>query len=292
MKKDYVICVPKLSNSNGVRVLYRLADTLINLGYNVYLFSVPDKNFRYNYITEINEDLRQNAVVVYPEFIIGNPLRFRNVVRYVMYYPNKLMEQNFAENELIFVYERKYLDYGDVLWVSGLDESIFYKDEKTVKDRDCYFVYKGGIWKDIPEFANMTKITRQYPKTRKELGELLRRTKTLYSYDDSSFILEEALLCGCEVKLVKNDGFEDYKSTYGEYLKSGEAQIKNFIEKTQKMSNDNKPKKRNLELVNFSGRYNYFVYKIAYNIFRNFDKKFAQKCWFRAQTRLSRSVKE
>ncbi|MBQ3819368.1 hypothetical protein II810_02865, partial [bacterium] len=72
----------------------------------------------------------------------------------------------------------------------------------------------------------------------------------------------------------------------------GEAQIKNFIEKTQKMSNDNKPKKRNLEFVNFSGRYNYFVYKIAYNIFRNFDKKFAQKCWFRAQTRLSRSVKE
>ena len=92
--------------------------------------------------------------------------------------------------------------------------------------------------------------------------------------------------------MVKADGFEDYKSNYGDYLKTSEAQIKNFIEKTQKMSNDNKPKKRNLEFVNFSGRYNYFVYKIAYNIFRNFDKKIAQKCWFMAQTRLSRSVKE
>ena len=287
-----MICVPKLSNSNGVRVLYKLADILESRGFNVYLFSVPDKNLHYKYVTKITKDLRENAIVIYPEMIVGNPLKFKNAVRYILYYPNKLMTDNFYSDELKFVYDSEYSKTGDILYISGLDESLFYEDNNIEKTKDCYFVYKGGQWKDIPEFKSMTKITRQYPKTREELGNLLRKTKTLYSYDDCSFILDEAVICGCDVKLVRENGFEDYKSNYYEKIKHSETQLVNFIEKTQNMNNFEVLKKRNFKYAKFYNLYNYVLYKSAYKIFKYFNEKLAQKCWFRAETRLSKNIYE
>jgi hypothetical protein len=38
------------------------------------------------------------------------------------------------------------------------------------------------------------------------LGDLLRRTRTLYSYDHQSYILKEALICGCEIRVVHEGG--------------------------------------------------------------------------------------
>ena len=34
------------------------------------------------------------------------------------------------------------------------------------------------------------------------LGDVLRRTRTLYSYDHKSTILKEAVICGCRVLVV------------------------------------------------------------------------------------------
>ena len=38
------------------------------------------------------------------------------------------------------------------------------------------------------------------------LGDVLRRTRTLYSYDHKSTILKEAVICGCRVLVVHEDG--------------------------------------------------------------------------------------
>ena len=38
------------------------------------------------------------------------------------------------------------------------------------------------------------------------LGDTLRRTRTLYSYDHYSNILREAAISGCEVRVVGEDG--------------------------------------------------------------------------------------
>ena len=151
--KDYIICAPKLSNSNGVRVLHVLAQKLKEKGCNVKLFSVPDENNKDICITHITDDMRQNSIVIYPEFIYGNPLKFKNVVRLILYYNGVMSKfQNF-EGETLFTYNKKYAPNVDLLCIPGLDENIFYKDENVRKDRDCYFVYKGGMWKDIPEFS-------------------------------------------------------------------------------------------------------------------------------------------
>src|SRR5262249_36529060 len=38
------------------------------------------------------------------------------------------------------------------------------------------------------------------------LGDLLRRTRRLYSYDHYSNVLREAAICGCEVIVIDNEG--------------------------------------------------------------------------------------
>lgn len=49
---------------------------------------------------------------------------------------------------------------------------------------------------------SIAQIHPGWPETREKLASLLRATKTLISYDDTSAIVPEALICGCEVKIV------------------------------------------------------------------------------------------
>lgn len=284
MKKDYVIFAPKYSISNGTRVLYRLAEELKLRGYNAYVYAIPSDVKDVEYIDEINDEMRKNAIIIYPEIVTGNPLQFQNVVRYVLYYPGKLGgESSYDEYELPFVFDRKYFSQGDVLTIPSLDKSIFYKDD-TKKDVDCYFVYKGGKWKEIKEFDNMIEINGCYPATRKELGDLLRRTKTLYSYDSHSQLLAEAKECGCNVKIVTEDGFEDYLGNYDEYIKDFEKQIDNFVEKTQKMNYQGEIRsltsKQRKDILKYKFKYHYYS-KLLHNKSRAQKALYNSKCYIK-----------
>ena len=238
-KKDYIIVAPKYCKSNGVRTLYRLAKGLEAKGYKVYVFAAPSDEINCNFISKVTKEMRKNAIVVYPEIVYGNPLGFQNVVRYILYYPGRLGGQKeYFKNELLISYTAEFYKDVDIMCFPCLDRNLFYKDD-TVKDVDCYFVYKKGKWKEIKEFENMIEINPSYPKTREDLSKLLRRTKTLYSYDDCSLLLDEAYACGCSVKIVTEDGFKEYISKYNEVFKDThqqDMQLENFIQKTQSMN--------------------------------------------------------
>jgi len=236
MKKDYIIITPALCKSNGVKTLYFLSKELEKKGYNAYLYTNNQDNTNFKYIDKITLDMRENAIVIYPEIVVGNPLRFRNVVRYVLYYPGKNGgSPEYDKSELIFAHRKEFYPTKNLLFVPWLDSTLFY-DNNSPKTQDCYFVYKSGKWKEIPEFKDMTEITITYPKKRKDLANLLRTTETLYSYDSCSALLDEAQLCGCKVKIINENGYEDYHSDYFELAKNAETQLDNFIEKTQNMN--------------------------------------------------------
>lgn len=75
-----------------------------------------------------------------------------------------------------------------------------------------------------------------YPKTQKELANLLRQTGTLYSYDNATSVLDEAIACGADVKIITQNGIKDYTYNYYEETSEFESQMNNFIEITQKMN--------------------------------------------------------
>lgn len=236
MKKDYIIYAPSIvqnHKSNGVRALHLLSSALRDKGYNAYIFSPRPHNSDYHYINKITNYHRKNSIVVYAEIVKGNPLKIKNVVRYLLNTPGKLGgSKKIKRGEVVFTWSHKFYKNAPELLIPYIDTKVFYKDD-TPKTQDCVFVHKKGRFKDIPELENLVEINMNYPKTREELGNLLRSTKILYSYDNCSAILQEANACGALVKIIKDEGIEDSKDFDDFSPELFEKNLCNFIEITQ-----------------------------------------------------------
>ncbi len=246
MKKYVIMAPPYRSNSVGVRVLYKLADKLVEKGFDVSMFLLESPYVgMYNYVREYSEETRQNDIVVYPETVSGNPLGFNNVVRFVLNYPGLLAgDTEYHPSEQIFTWTELYYPNAPILNFSMIDEKVFYDDNRP-KKHDVYFVHKGGQCRTVPEIENAIRIDLDYPKTQFALAELLRETDTFYSFDMFSSMPLEAQKCGAKAKYITETeiiDFEEYLNRIDEakvhFLPhEHEAQLNQFIEITQKMNN-------------------------------------------------------
>jgi hypothetical protein len=236
--KRYVIWAQPLTRSHGTRVLYMLYERLRAKGCRAVLFCPTEHRDEYEYIDILDEKTLAEDIVVYPEIVSGNPLRFQNVVRFVLYFPGVLAgETSYHPGELVFTWSTDYYNAPCLFWPT-IDKTLFY-DAGLPKTQDCYFINKRGIWKKIPEIHGAVEINMDFPKTREELARLLQTTRVLYSFEDYSIIHDEASLCGAQVEIVSENGLIDYVP----YFKDGimddalvENMLDNFIRLTQKMS--------------------------------------------------------
>lgn len=235
MKRPYVFYFPCHSRSNGIRTMMLLSKRLAQEGFEV-LYYVKDRSDwpkDVPVLENVDANLRQVAIAVYPEIVAGNPLRIRNVARLVLFYPGKNGGmKRYHESEMTFAYFPEFLPGADVLTIPWIDENLF-NDPGYPRTQDCGFVHKGGRWKDPPELRDMTTITMQWPETREALADLLKRTRTLYSFDDCSAVLAEALICGAKVMIVTPEGYKEYKDDCSYIAKTFPAQFRNFVERTQ-----------------------------------------------------------
>ncbi len=271
--KNYIIVVPSFGNgkSAGVRALHVLADYLIENGYKVSLFSYKPYLDKYSYVEKITDEMKLHDIIVYPESVAGNPLGFQNVARWVLYFPGIVGgEKNYHHSEEVFAWTQKYYENVPILNFPMIDKNIFYNDNRP-KKHNSYFVYKGEEKKNLPETQNAIRIDMNFPKNREELGELLRNTDTLYSFDTNSALLDEALVCGAKVKIFSENTFIDYKENFEEINTNSAMQLKVFIEKTQEMNYKGKPQPY---VSNFFRRILYKYRVISGKIFKNHKKVF------------------
>lgn len=213
MSKNYIIWT--LSNitypqSNGVRVLHILANLLRKKGYTVHKYIAYPNKKDTDFIKKITTEMQKNDIVIYPESVEGNPLQFKNIVRFVLYHPKFINNNLFHSSETIFTWDESFFPNVPILNFPTIDTNLFYTD-KTPKIYDCSFVYKKGKFREVQELKNknLIEITISYPPSREELANLLRATDTLYSYDDCTILIEEAKLCGVKVKIVTQNDIID-----------------------------------------------------------------------------------
>ncbi len=240
IRRKYIICAPEYSGSTGIRALYRLRDELEKSGCDAFIFQytgLSGDETKARFVSRITREMRQNDIVVYPETVHGNPLNFHRVVRWVLYFPGKNGgETHYHPGELVFTWAEEYYPGVPELRFNMLDRSLFYKGNE-VRDVNCYFVYK-GTFRDIPEIKDCIEITTAWPPTRKELADLLRRTKILYSYDWYTLLSDEACMCGVDVKLVGAHDIVDYTGMIGWVSTEKEESefVAAFINMSQKMN--------------------------------------------------------
>lgn len=209
-KRRYIIWAQPLTRSCGTKVLYTLYEKLRACGYEALLFCPAEHRDEYEYIDVLDAETLARDIVVYPEIVWGNPLRFQHAVRYVLFFPGALAgEKHYHESERVFTWAEPYYPGAPSLFWSTLDNSLFY-DEQLPKTRDCYFVNKRRAWKTFKELEGATEITMRFPATREELAHLLKTTRVLYTFDRYSALNDEALACGAEVRIVTEDGLVEY----------------------------------------------------------------------------------
>jgi hypothetical protein len=235
MPKRYIIWAQPLTRSAGTRALYTLYDKLRQKGCAALLFCPGEHLERYDYIDILDDATLQNDIVVYPEIVWGNPLRFRNVVRFVLYFSGKLAgETSYHAGEMVFVWWNGYYKAPELRW-PDMDTSLFF-DARLPKTQNCYFVNKSKPMIYLDQFKDAVEINMDYPATRQELARLLQTTELLYTFDRHSVLNDEAAACGAKVMLVEKDGITPYVP--GKMITDAEsdALFARFIAQTQSMN--------------------------------------------------------
>lgn len=209
---------PYTHRSSGIRALYRLCHHLNASGYAAAMRGggLPPNNW----LTPFYNGKINNSIVIYPEIVSGNPLKAKKVVRWVLNDPGLLGGDSFYNSdESVFVYDAQKLPVASiavkqnlgaerVLWVGLIDPEHIYADEKIKRTLVTTFKNKGldlSIRFPLPDNLLTQPIENITPDLA-SLGHVLRKTKTLYSYDHYSNLLREAVVVGCEVKVIGEDG--------------------------------------------------------------------------------------
>ena len=211
----FIVAAPPYRNSSaGCRVLHRLCHLLREIGELAFV-ATNAVNRAWN--TPYSSVVTANTVVVYPEVIHGNPTDAERVVRYVLNHPGLLGGTKvYSDSEMVWYYDEWLRDStrnattedvtGRRLFINAIEPEYFWNNPLTYRDKTCFYVGKArGITLELPGY---TEITSKWPATRMDLGNLLRRTKVLYSYDDCTALLEEAVLCGAKAYITGLDGIE------------------------------------------------------------------------------------
>jgi len=218
----FLIAAPNYTHkSGGIRALYRLCHHLNTAGYSAAMtpiggpiVDVPD------WLTPVHDGPAGESIVIYPEVVAGNPLNAKKVVRWTLNNPGLLGGDTFyPDDEMIFVFNAarlplvsqavsKPLGPDRVLRLGLIDPAHIYPDANAARTLDCYFVHKGATLRARTPLSFEDRLQRieDITPTMASLGDVLRRTRTLYSYDHASTILKEAAVCGCEVRVVHEYG--------------------------------------------------------------------------------------
>ena len=224
--KPYIIVTPTWCVSAGVRIMHTLCHELNALGFDARLLLTANLSnggpvINPGFITPVINPsfeqewpaLRNNAIMIYPDGVQGNPFGARHVVRYVLgkevpretddpsdyrlYYSKAFASKRVSTNRILF-------------WVA-VDLGDF--NDKNTGERPQNMLWLGKGAKFCTEKpANVVDITYTWPPNRKELAANLRQTRYLYSYDTLSATNLEGILCGAVV-ILKHYSYHDWSWT-------------------------------------------------------------------------------
>lgn len=147
--------------------------------------------------------LTRHSIVVYPEIVLGNPLRARNVVRWLLYRPGLRDPFRFGPEEMFF----RAGEMSDLADLTGGAPDLYlwkvnpaYRDEgRSDRSGACFLLRKGADKPRIPQTEGAIRIDGlSHP----EIAAIFNRCEVFYSYDEASFYSQYAAICGCRSVVV------------------------------------------------------------------------------------------
>jgi hypothetical protein len=152
----------------------------------------------------------EDAIVVYPESIDGNPLRARRVVRWLLHRPQYINPAaHFGNDELVFYYspnfrgeQYEHLTEERHLHVRWVRSDIYFEaPTESPRSGVCYLIRKGrrfGGDEAVPEGAPVVD-----GLDHAAIADLFRSHEFVVSFDPHTMFQTYAMMCGCTPVLTR-----------------------------------------------------------------------------------------
>ena len=202
----------------GIKVMHKLCDMLNTNGFEAYLMPIHIRDDFYTcsdyntpLITQEVFDNLDNAVVIYPEGIQGNPLNAKNVVRWILGPSHQHDAETYSKFDLVYWYmDLYYNDYlgqkENKLFISEFHSNLF-KDMGYKREGSCYTIRKANPTTFIhPEDSFF--IPYEAGNDLVGLANIFNKTKKFYTYDTYTFLSVFAAMCGCISITVPKPGLD------------------------------------------------------------------------------------
>lgn len=242
-------------NKGGIIALHKLCHCINELGGTAFLYPyITEHSLSYDGVVgkldelkkryirkfKINEKLntpvirkltqqdREQAVVVYPETVSGNPAKIKNVVRWFLHHPGfHTGNVAYSKGELYFSYGSFGLGlsvYGSKLSDVTLEVTHFfteYYNRDGVADSrsgTAYCMRKGKGRRIVHDLSDSVLIDGM---SHAEVASVFKKVKYFISYDLYTAYTWFAIMCGCipivipEDGILKKDWYHDEKSSIG-----------------------------------------------------------------------------
>lgn len=281
----FIIVAPGYDdNAGGIVVLHQLCDRLNHLGYEAYLwpffkpvldltnpfktsylfFRYFRKSIKYGFKTnpKLNtpiasyDDLK-DAIIVYPEVVVGNPLNAQHVVRWLLHKPgfNNGGKIDFGTDDLFFYYDKSFDDsqynkYPDNhLHIVSQRSDVYKITNNGEREGSCYLLRKGYKRAMVHDTTNSIFIDGL---SHGETAQIFNGVEYCISYDTYTMYNVYAAMCGCIPIVVPEEGVNKeqwqpneencYGIAYGfddiEYAIRTRPLLLQHIEKQERESNE------------------------------------------------------
>lgn len=165
---------------------------------------------------------KKNTIVIYPEYLYGNPLQVKNVVRWLLYFNRfKDVEGAYDKKDMVICYRDIFNDpelnpTGVKLSIGYFDSQLYRRYNYGPRSGKCYILRKGKVRNDLPEHFDGPVYDDDM--TQEELVKMFNEHEYCYSYDTQTFYTAIAAICGCKSIVVMEPG-----KTEKDYIGEGEA---------------------------------------------------------------------
>jgi hypothetical protein len=240
--------VPWQHNSAGINAIHRLVHLLNESGQRAYTINPGNPAWNEPLLSSVGgfEALRRECepIAIYDTIVTHNPLSAARVARWVLLQPGGLGEPHYVPqpNEVTFSWAESFM-VAPILRVDVLEHDLFVCDGTEVRTHDTVYGGKaractyGDTAVPSPVYTgDMVAMVSGWPETRAGVAALMRETRTLYTYDDTTQVSWEALLCGCDVVLLPENvpiTMADIEEFLGDY--DYDAMLQRFVDVTQAM---------------------------------------------------------
>lgn len=241
--KEFVVCSPPYDlNSGGGVVLHYLCYLLNQLGETAYMF-FNDKIwvrkrrhfektlFRNDFKNKLYQGNFENAIVIYPERIRGNPYGAKNVVRFLLHKPGFHTRGKicFGKDDLVVGWGKEcsgsgynITDENNIKIIYNMDD-VYYQTNFNERTKTCYMIRKANKpyypRKHLDAHPNDAICVDH--KSHIEIAKIFNECDRFICYDPYTHYSTFATKCGCTSIVIPDEGVskEDWKpnvkDTYG-----------------------------------------------------------------------------